>query len=111
MRPHPYLRAYMAGIVVPTLFLLVIVLLVFWARTAHGQEPLPDPGPYSDRSAVVLDVQGPIFDEPVAVTIRARPDGEPFARGVNSITLWWDGSRWWIMGWMFDSTASNSPRI
>ena len=23
MRPHPYLRAYMAGIVVPTLFLLV----------------------------------------------------------------------------------------
>jgi hypothetical protein len=24
MRPHPYLRAYMAGIVVPTLFLLVI---------------------------------------------------------------------------------------
>ena len=25
MRPHPYLRAYMAGIVVPTLFLLVIL--------------------------------------------------------------------------------------
>jgi hypothetical protein len=25
MRPHPYLRAFMAGIVVPTLFLLVIV--------------------------------------------------------------------------------------
>ena len=25
MRPHPYMRAYMAGIVVPTLFLLVIV--------------------------------------------------------------------------------------
>lgn len=31
--------------------------------------------------------------------------GEPFARGVNSITLFYDGSRWWIMGWMFDSTA------
>ena len=25
MRPHPYLRAYMAGIVVPTLFLIVIM--------------------------------------------------------------------------------------
>ena len=25
MRPHPYLRAYMAGIVVPTVFLLVIM--------------------------------------------------------------------------------------
>jgi hypothetical protein len=31
--------------------------------------------------------------------------GEPFARGVNSITLFHDGSRWWIMGWMFDSAA------
>jgi hypothetical protein len=25
MRPRPYLRAYMAGIVVPTLFLLVVM--------------------------------------------------------------------------------------
>lgn len=34
-----------------------------------------------------------------------RPDGEPFARGVNSITLFHDGERWWIMGWMFDASA------
>ena len=27
MRPHPYLRAYMAGIVVPTLFLLVVAAI------------------------------------------------------------------------------------
>jgi len=33
------------------------------------------------------------------------PDGEPFTRGVNSITLFHDGERWWIMGWMFDSSA------
>ena len=31
--------------------------------------------------------------------------GEPFERGVNSITLFHDGERWWIMGWMFDSSA------
>ena len=31
--------------------------------------------------------------------------GEPFTRGVNSITLFHDGSRWWIMGWMFDSAV------
>lgn len=31
--------------------------------------------------------------------------GEPYARGVNSITLFHDGRRWWIMGWMFDSAA------
>ena len=33
------------------------------------------------------------------------PGGEPFARGVNSITLFHDGTRWWIMGWMFDASA------
>ena len=32
MRPHPYLRAYMAGIVVPTLFLLVIMAVLAYHR-------------------------------------------------------------------------------
>ena len=32
MRPHPYLRAYMVGIVVPTLFLLVIVAVQAFRR-------------------------------------------------------------------------------
>lgn len=31
--------------------------------------------------------------------------GEPYEHGVNSITLFHDGARWWIMGWMFDQTA------
>ena len=30
MKTHPYLRAYMAGIVVPTLFLLVIMAINAW---------------------------------------------------------------------------------
>lgn len=32
MRPHPYVRAYMAGIVVPTLFLLVILTVLSFNR-------------------------------------------------------------------------------
>jgi hypothetical protein len=32
MRPHPYLRAYMAGIVVPTLLLLVIMSVAAYHR-------------------------------------------------------------------------------
>ncbi len=31
--------------------------------------------------------------------------GEPYARGVNSITLFYDGTRWWVMNWMFDGSA------
>jgi len=38
--PHPYLRAYMAGITIPTAFLLVI-LAVF--LTVHGFHPGPLP--------------------------------------------------------------------
>ena len=33
------------------------------------------------------------------------PGGEPFDRGVNNITLFWDGTRWWIMNWMFDAAG------
>lgn len=35
-------------------------------------------------------------------------DGEPFDRGVNSITLFWDGQRWWIMSWLFDASAGRA---
>ena len=28
--------------------------------------------------------------------------GKPFSRGINSIQLYWDGARWWILGWVFD---------
>jgi hypothetical protein len=30
------------------------------------------------------------------------PGGKAFSRGVNSIQLYWDGKRWWIVGWIFD---------
>ncbi len=30
------------------------------------------------------------------------PGGEPFARGINSIELYWDGARWWVTSWSFD---------
>lgn len=38
----------------------------------------------------------------------AEPGGEPFARGINSIQLYHDGSRWWIMGWIFDSERAGN---
>jgi hypothetical protein len=37
MRQHPYLRAYMAGIVVPTLFLLVLLSWVAGLRSYNGE--------------------------------------------------------------------------
>jgi len=31
--------------------------------------------------------------------------GEPYETGVNSITLFHDGTRYWIMGWMYDEAV------
>jgi hypothetical protein len=30
------------------------------------------------------------------------PNGPPFVRGINSIQLWFDGGRWWVMGVLWD---------
>ena len=55
MRPHPYLRAYMAGIVVPTLFLLVMMtVLMFYGFyfEVPNQFVLGLPAPPLDRALV-----------------------------------------------------------
>jgi len=37
------------------------------------------------------------------------PGGEVFDRGINSIQLTWDGDRWWIVSWIFDSEREGNP--
>jgi len=41
---------------------------------------------------------------------RQTEDGPVGGQGVNSIQLVWDGSRWWIVSWMFDG-RSNAPPV
>lgn len=41
-------------------FLLLLLVVMLWARDARGQEPAVDPEVSPDRAAIVLDVQGPI---------------------------------------------------
>jgi hypothetical protein len=53
MRPHPYLRAYMAGIVVPTMFLLIIMSIYAYNRyyfEVSSQFVIPLPGEPLDRA-------------------------------------------------------------
>ena len=38
-----------------------------------------------------------------------RGETEPFARGINSFQLFWDGQRWWIMTIFWDSERPNNP--
>jgi hypothetical protein len=37
------------------------------------------------------------------------PDGTPFARGINSVQLVHDGSRWWIHSITWDYEREDNP--
>jgi hypothetical protein len=41
--------------------------------------------------------------------MRRTPDGPAFGRGVNSIELYWDGTRWWIAGAVWIDEAPGRP--
>ncbi|MBA2292543.1 MAG: alpha/beta hydrolase [Gemmatimonadales bacterium] len=36
-------------------------------------------------------------------------DDVPFARGINSVQLYWDGTRWWILSVLWDSERPSNP--
>lgn len=40
---------------------------------------------------------------------RALSDEKPFMRGINSIQLWHDGTRWWIMNIFWQSETPELP--
>jgi hypothetical protein len=40
---------------------------------------------------------------------REAKDGKPFARGINSIELFNDGKRWWVVSIYWDSERSENP--
>ena len=41
---------------------------------------------------------------------RQTEGGPVGGRGVNSLQLVWDGTRWWLVSWMFDG-RSNAPPV
>jgi hypothetical protein len=40
---------------------------------------------------------------------RRSPDGQPFARGINSFQLYSDGTRWWIVTIFWDAETADKP--
>ena len=40
---------------------------------------------------------------------KRTPDGEAFARGINSFQLYSDGTRWWIVTIFWDAETSDKP--
>jgi hypothetical protein len=55
MRPHPFIRAYMAGVTVPTIFLLALLAVYAYFRfyfEVPNQFVIPLPGPPLERAIV-----------------------------------------------------------
>lgn len=40
---------------------------------------------------------------------RRTPDAEPFQRGINSIQLWHDGERWWVVDILWHAEREDAP--
>jgi hypothetical protein len=59
----------------------------------------------------VTESFGPITHVWSTYESRRTPDGPVTARGINSIELYWDGSRWWIANaiWANESEGNSIP--
>jgi hypothetical protein len=40
---------------------------------------------------------------------RNKPDGPVIGRGINSLELFWDGTRWWVASAIWDGERPNNP--
>lgn len=40
---------------------------------------------------------------------KEEKNGPVTQRGINSIQLYYDGSRWWILSWMYDNERTDNP--
>jgi hypothetical protein len=112
MQPHPYVRAYMAGIVVPTLFLLVIMTISAYHRyyfEVPNQFVIPLSGRPLDRAiifpmAVVPNVWGlwnvlylalrhrvrmPLGVHGALLPLVLMPGGVALTRALDVFTIQW----------------------
>lgn len=71
----------------------------------HGDNEPREEGFFEIETGRAVSRSGNMAHVWSSYTSATTDGGEPFTSGVNSITLFWDGARWWIMGWMFDDSA------
>lgn len=63
------------------------------------------------ESAIVNRVQrfGNIAQVFSSYASRSAPGEKPFTRGINSIQLFYDGSRWWVLSILWDEESATNP--
>jgi hypothetical protein len=64
---------------------------------------------YEIESGRTLDRYGNVANAMSAYESRRAPDEEPFARGINTITLVTDGARWYVASIAWDQEREGNP--
>ena len=82
---------------------------------AEGFIAMADPffqalGFYEREVARRVDQFGHIAHAFSTYVASGDPDNrEPLGRGINSIQLWFDGQRWWVMSLLWDDERPGHP--
>jgi hypothetical protein len=72
--------------------------------------PYFDQNPFYERQAArTVERFGHIAHVFSTYESRNAPDAQPFVRGINSIQLFFDGSRWWIVSVLWDDERGGGP--
>lgn len=100
--------------------------LIPTGRTAQGEARLRvmTPDEYATRSGPMLERDG-FFEREIGRQVvrygnvvhvmsaydskRTLADAEPFARGVNSFQLWFDGTRWFVVTIYWEAETPDNP--
>jgi hypothetical protein len=64
---------------------------------------------YERQIAVVTERYGHIAHVFSTYESLGGPDGPLLTRGINSIQLYWDGQRWWVLSILWDSERTGGP--
>jgi hypothetical protein len=70
----------------------------------HGENSPRKEGFYERETKRIVQRHGNMAHVWSHKEVSATPEGKAHTKGVNNITLFHDGTRWWIMGWMIDNT-------
>jgi hypothetical protein len=75
---------------------------------ARGPEPPGDPFYEWELDREVL-TYGNVTHVWSSYATSTREDREVTQRGINSIQLFWDGERYWVMSWIYDNERPGNP--
>jgi len=74
----------------------------------RGDSPPPEPF-YEWELSREVQRYGNVYHVWSTYATSTRADKDVTRRGINSIQLFWDGTRFWVMSWLYDDERPGNP--